>query len=406
MTYKGLFLVTLSIGVLGARCDKDETPVSAQHDHPHSGQHEPAQPEPSAPKTIVHLTDAARDLAGIEVEDVKSQECKSVLKAMGKVLAPRPQTAIVGHAFSARVAEIHVEIGDWVKKGQALVTLESQEVGDAKSEFYKTIADRELAELTLAREKRLSESGIGIEKNLLAAETEHKIAQSSAKAAEKKLHVLGFNEAEVQEIADTHQINPAITLYAPIDGKVVAHEAVLGALVDQATEIMKIIDPTLLWVDAEIYEKDIAKIKIGQKVEIAVPAYPGEIFQGQVSYVGDMVNEETRTITVRADVGNDDHRLKSGMFASVDVLLNGGEQMLVVPAAAVLEEGYEKVVFVQHDDSFIRRQIETGVVYAGYQQVVKGLEAGEEVVIQGNHQLRSELKGEILEQAHQHGHGH
>jgi len=392
MSHKGVFLVALSVGMLGAHCEKDETPVSIHEDRAH--------PESSVASDVVHLTEASRDLAGIEVEDVKSQECRSVLKAMGKVLAPRPQTAIVGHAFSARVAEIHVKIGDWVKKAQPLVTLESQEVGDAKSEFYKTIADRELAELTLARQKRLSESGIGVQKNLLEAETEHKIAQSNAEAAEKKLHVLGFNEAQVKEIADTHQISPAITLYAPIDGKVVAHEAVLGALVDEATEILKIIDPTLLWVDAEIYEKDIAKIKIGQTVEIAVPAYPGDIFQGRISYVGDMVNEETRTITVRAEVGNDDHRLKPGMFANVDILLNGGEKMLVVPAAAILEEGHDKVVFIEHNDAFHRRDIKTGVVDAGYHQVLDGLEAGERVVIEGNHLLRSELMEHVLHQAH------
>ncbi len=140
MSYRGAFLVALSMGMLGAHCEKDETPVSIHEEHAH--------PESSVDNDVVQLTEASRDLAGIEVEDVKSQECKCVLKAMGKVLAPRPQTAIVGHAFSARVAEIHVEIGGWVKKGQALVTLESQEVGSAKSEFYKTMADRELAETT------------------------------------------------------------------------------------------------------------------------------------------------------------------------------------------------------------------------------------------------------------------
>lgn len=392
MSYRGVFLVALSVGMMGAHCEKDETPVSSREDH--------ARPESSDPKDTVQLTEAARDLVGIEVEEVKSQECRSVLKAMGKVLAPRVQTAIVGHAFSARVAEIHVKLGDWVEQGQRLVTLESHEVGDAKSEFYKALADRELAELTLAREKRLSEQGIGIAKNLLAAETELKIAQSNAEAAEKKLHVLGFSEEQVQQIADTHQINPAITLYAPIDGKVVSHEAVLGALVDQSTEILKIINPTLLWVDAEIYEKDLAKIKIEQKVEIAVPAFPDEVFQGRIIYVGDMVDEEKRTITVRAEVANDDHRLKPGMFASVDVLLNGGEKMLVVPAAAILEEGHDKVVFVEHNDAFHRRNIDTGVVHAGYFQVVEGLEAGEQVVIEGNHLLRSELMEHVLHQAH------
>ena len=124
----------------------------------------------------------------------------------------------------------------------------------------------------------------------------------------------------------------------------------------------------------------IAKVRIEQDVEIAVPAYPGEVFRGRVSYIGDVVNEETRTITVRAEVGNDDFRLRPGMFADVDIVLNGGEQALVVPLDAILEEGSQKIVFVEQSDGFARREVETGVADGGYQQILKGLEAGEKVV--------------------------
>jgi len=402
MLKQGIVLIALCLGTLGLECGREEAPVS------YHGQAAPSSHEqhPGADSSLagetVELSAESRDLVGIEVDKVKSRECRCTLKAMGKVLAPRPQTAIVSHAFPGRVAEVHVNIGDWVEKGQALVTLESNEVGDAKSEFYKAIADRELAELNLAREKRLSEGGIGIQKNLLAAETEHKIAQSNAEAAEKKLHVLGFTEDQVQETAETHQISPAITLYAPIDGKVVAIEAVLGAFVDPSTEILTIIDPTLLWVDAEIYEKDLAKVRIGQEVEITVPAYPDEVFHGKLSYIGDVVDEDTRTITVRAEVENDDHRLKPGMFADVCILLNGGEMALVVPTAAVLEEGDRKIVFVQHEDAFVCREVETGVVNGDYQQIVAGLAPNEQVVIQGNHELKSKLQEDVLKAAEVH----
>jgi cobalt-zinc-cadmium efflux system membrane fusion protein len=380
------------LAVISSGCSRDETPVSIDRSHEDAGH--PAE------KGVVHLTEPSREVAGIQVEQVKPQECRSVLKAMGKVLAPQPQTAIVGHAFAARVAQVHVKIGDWVEKGQALVTLESHEVGAAKSDFFKATADLELAKLNFDREKRLLDSGIGVQKNFVAAEAEHKIAQANWEAAEKRLHVLGFTEEQVKEITETHQINPTITLFAPIVGKVVANDAVLGALVDQSTEIMTITDPRLLWVDAEIYERDIAKVKVGQEVEVTVPAYPGETFHGAVSYIADIVNEETRTITVRAEVGNEDARLKPGMFADVSILLNDGSQALVVPSAAVLEEGRQKIVFVKHDDSFKLREVETGIIQGDYRQILKGLEADEEVVTEGNHLLRSKLKEEILHRAH------
>ena len=389
-----MFLIVF-LAMLGLQCSPYGGSLPAPEPPDHS--------ESSPAKDIVRLSDTASERAGIKVEEVKSQKCKTVLGAMGKVLAPQPQTAIVSHAFPARVAEIHVKIGDWVEKRQPLVTLESHEVGIAKAEFYKARADLELTKLTLAREERLLGNGIGIKKNHLAAEAAYKIAQADAEAAEKTLHVLGFTEEQVKEIADTHQINPTITLYSPIAGKVVAHKAVLGAPVDQSTEILTIIDPTLLWVDAEIYEKDIAKIKLGQKVEIMVPAYPGEVFRGKVSYIGDIVNEETRTITVRAEVKNDQYRLKPGMFADVEIVLNEGRQIPVVPLAAVLEEGDLKFVFVKEEKAcFRRRQVETGEVDGDYWPILKGLEAGEEVVVEGNQELKSKLREEVLKAAHVH----
>lgn len=393
MSKKGMFLILVLV-LFGLQCRPSETLLSTDREPGHAGS--------SPAGGIVRLPDSALEAVGIKVEKAKSQECRSGLKAMGKVLAPQPQTAIVSHPFSARVAETHVQIGDWVEKGQALIGLESHEIGDAKSELYKALADLELARLNLDREGRLLKDGIGVKKDYLAAEAAFKIAQSNAEAAHKKLHVLGFTEEQVKEMIDTHQISPTITLFSPIKGKVVATKAVLGAPVDQSTEIMTIIDPTLLWVDAEVYEKDIAKVKIGQQAEIGVPAYPGEVFRGKISYIGDLVDEETRTITVRAEVGNDDHRLKPGMFADVNILLDESYQMLVVPLAAVLEEGNQKIVFIREKDHYVCREVQTGPVDEGYQQIVSGLKAGDEVVVQGNHELKSKLKEEVLKAAHVH----
>jgi cobalt-zinc-cadmium efflux system membrane fusion protein len=393
MSKKGV-LFLLFLAASGLQCNRSGVPVPTSHQHP--------PVEPSQAKGVVRLPAATIEAVGIKLEEVQLREFRPVLKAMGKVLAPQRQTAIVSHVFPARVGDVHIKIGDWVKKGQALVTLESQEVGSAKSEFYKALAACELARLSFDREERLLGNGIGIKKNFLAAETEYKIAQANAEAAHKKLHVLGFTDEQLKEIAETHQVNPTITLFSPIAGRVVANKAILGALVDQSTEIMTIIDPTLLWVDGEIYEKDIAKVEIGQEVEVAVLAYPGEVFRGKVNYIGDLVSEETRTITVRAEVANDQHRLKPGMFADIRILLDGGQQRLAIPLAAVLEEGRQKIVFVQEGDCFVCREVEMGIANGDYQQVVKGLRTGEKVVIEGNHQLKSELQKEVLKAAEVH----
>lgn len=374
--------------------------VGPHHDgHDHGHDHDAA----AGANDVVRISDPGRQLIGLKVEAATFQECRSTLKAMGKLLAPRTKMAMVGYAFPGRIAEIHVQIGDWVVKDQPLVTLESQEVGTAKSEFFKTVADLELATLNFEREKRLLDSGIGVEKNFAAAEAQLKIAQENQNAAHKRLHVLGFTEEQVAEAAEQHQVSSTVTLFAPISGKVTENHAVLGALTDQTTELLTIIDPTMLWADAQIYEKDIAKVRIGQQVETIVPAYPQEIFPGSVSYIGDVVDDETHTITVRAEVNNPDQRLKPGMFANVNIVLNGDAPTLVVPTTAVLEDREQKIVFVKHDDSFLPRQVETGINDGEHLQILSGLAAGEEVVTEGNLQLRSVLKGEVLKQA---GHHH
>jgi len=399
MTKTPMFLCVF-LALLGLRCAKDEEPAAT--DQKPTASESTSDSASSQAEGIVRLTEAERANAGIQVQQVKRHQSRCALRAMGEVLAPQPRTAIVSHAFPGRVAEIHAGVGDWVEKDKPVVTLESPEVGDAKSEFYKAIANAELAKMNLDREKRLLDGGIGVKKNFLAAEAEHKVAQANLEAAEKRLHVLGFTEEEVEKIVGTHQINPTITLYAPIAGKVVESKAILGAMVDESVPILTVIDVRSLWVDAELYEKDIARMKIGQNVEIRVPAYPDAVFGGKISYIGDMVDEETRTITVRAEVANADQRLKPGMFADVKIMLDESHQMLIAPPAAILEEGKQEFVFVEQGDHFARREIQTRTIDGRCRQVVSGLEPGEKVVIQGNHQLHSKLKEEVLQAAHVH----
>jgi cobalt-zinc-cadmium efflux system membrane fusion protein len=347
----------------------------------------------------VELSDAEKQVVEIETAKVTTKGLRSQLEAMGKILAHQSRKAIVCYAFSARIGQIHVTIGDWVKAGQPLVTLQSEEVGEAKSAFYKAKADFELARSNYDREKKLFDRGVGAQKNFLATEAGFKVAQANLDAAEKKLHVLGFSEEQVKGIAETHQINPVITLFAPISGKIVQNNAVLGAMVDQSSEIMTILDPRLLWVDAEIYEKDIAKIRIGQNVEVSVPAYPGETFVGKICYVSDILKEDTRTITVRTEVENMGYKLKPGMFATIKIFLNHLSDSLVVPETAVLDDKNEKIVFIKRDGKFFPQAVLTGIKEKGFIEILSGLSEGDDIVTKGSYQLKSKLYDEILKKA-------
>ena len=321
------------------------------------------------------------------------------LQATGKIQAHQFGKAIISYPFPARISQIHVRPGDWVNPGQSLVTLQSEAVGETKAEYFKALADLDLAVNNLEREKRLFERGAGAGKNLQAAEAEWKVAEAARNAAEKKLHILGFTEEQVRAAGAVHEINPLITLFAPIAGNVVDNNAVLGGMVDQATEILTILDPRRLCVDADIYERDIARVRLGQRVDVSVPAYPDLVFKGTLKYVGDVLKEETRTVTVRTEVENEGRRLKPGMFATLDIVLEENSRALTVPVAAVLDDGLEEIVFIRKDGEFLRRVVRTRSKVDGYLEVTDGLSEGEDVVVKGNFQLKSKLYDEILKAA-------
>ncbi len=348
---------------------------------------------------VISLSDEEKKAFEVQTAKVSRRAMRSQLKAMGKVLSPQQKRAIVSYAFPARISDMHVAVGDWVEAGQKLVTLQSEEVGKARADFFKAEADFELANRNLEREKNLNERGVGARKNLLATEAEFKVAEASLDAAEKKLHVLGFSEEQVNELKKSHQINPIISLYAPIKGKVIAFSAVRGAMVDQNSEILTIMDPTVVWVDAEIYERDIARIRLSQEVKVAVPAYPAESFLGKIIYIGDVLKEETRTITVRTEVPNRELKLKPGMFADMTIYLNHLDEVLAVPEAAVLDDRDDKIVFVKVNDGYRLQIVQLGMKDGGFWEIAGGLGEGQEVVTVGSYQLKSKLYDEILKQA-------
>ncbi len=351
---------------------------------------------------LLELTQEERKAMDVKTVIVGRRPMRNQLRAMGKVLAPQTKKAIVSYAFPARISDIHANIGDWVEPGQKLVTLQSEEVGKARAEFFKAQADFELAKRNLEREKNLFDRGVGAQKNVLTTEAEFKVAEAGLNAAEKKLHVLGFTEDQVEELNKSHQVHPVISLYAPIGGKVIASAAVRGAMVDQATEILVIMDPTMLWVEAEIYERDIAKIKSGQDVEVSVPAYPGEVFPGKISFIGDILNEGSRTITVRTEIRNREFKLKPGMFSDMTVFLNHPDKVLAVPEVAILDDRDRKIVFISSAEGYRLQAIKVGVKEGGYWEILEGLAEGDEVVTGGNYQLKSKFYEEILHSSHVH----
>ena len=191
-----------------------------------------------------------------------------------------------------------------------------------------------------------------------------------------------------------------LELKAPIEGVIIERKATTGELGDKSKEIYTISDPAQLWVIAEIKERDIAAVKVGQESAFAVLPYPQEKFHGKVVLVGNQVETASRTLEVRITVDNADGRLKPGMFADVEIVTTVLENVLLIPDSALQTDGENQIVFVALDGNrFEKRVVKLGEEQQGRVQVVEGLKAGEKIVTEGSFILKSEmLKGELGEE--------
>jgi multidrug efflux pump subunit AcrA (membrane-fusion protein) len=191
-----------------------------------------------------------------------------------------------------------------------------------------------------------------------------------------------------------------LELKAPIDGVIIDRKTAPGELVGKDKEIYTISDPTDLWAIAEIKERDIGAVKVGQDATFSVLAYPGQTFRGKVVRIGNQVEAESRTLEVRIEVNNADGRLKPGMFADVEITTTILGDTFVIPDTALQTDEESQIVFVALDgNKFQKRVVKLGMEQRGRVQVLEGLKVGEKIVTEGGFILKSEmLKGELEEE--------
>jgi len=377
--------------------------------------------------SALDITTEALEQMGLEFISVGVQSISKTVTATGRVSANANKVAIVGPIVSGRVSKIHVNQGAFVKKGDLLVELESVELGQAKSEFFSARTQFELDSANYMRQKNLFDKNIGSRKDLLSTEAEFKKSRSDFFTTERKLHLMGLTEEDVQNLSGkNHELSPVVRLVSPIDGIVVERNGTLGEKVDQESNLFRIVDITTLWIDVDIYENDLPQIAIGQKVEVRVTSYPEEVFFGEVHYISSEFHKTTRTAVVRTEVENKvngrraermvqnrrtdgrgrgqerrrrqgvenqklENMLKIGMFANITIYTEEDQVSIVVPADAVIDHENKKIVIVKDKDGFERRDVSVGQPYNGQFAILSGLEEGEEIVVRGNFQLFSEM---------------
>jgi len=195
-------------------------------------------------------------------------------------------------------------------------------------------------------------------------------------------------------------LGKALEIKAPIDGIIIERKSTVGELVDKGSAIYTISDPSDLWVIAEVKERDIASVKVGQDATFKVLAYPDQEFHAKVVRLGNQIEADSRTLEVRIETDNADGKLKAGMFADVEITTTIMNDIIVIPDTALQSDGDGQVVFVEvGENKFEKRAVTLGMEQRGRVQVLAGLKVDERIVTEGSFILKSELlKGELGEE--------
>lgn len=357
---------------------------------------------------------APTQTSAIEIEIVAPGTIADAISATGKILVPEDRVAVIGPVNEGRIVRLYAGQGTRVRKGQKLAELESADIDQAEADYLKALADYEnarrssTAEVKLAQEnydraKLLYEQRITAGKNLQSAEHDLEVAKAAAEnavsgtkaaltAARRKLLILGLNDATIDSLTKRTDLAAVFSLNSPIDGIVVERNATVGASVGTDANLFKIIDLSRVWIDANVFEKDLQQVRLGQEVRLTVPAFPGTTFSGRVILINSVVDPDTRSVKVRTEVANPDGRLKPDMFANVQIVTALNRTAISIPQSAVLNDEGKTIVFVAEGNDYKKRQVQAGIQSNDRVEIVDGLNAGDKVVVKGNYLLLQQSK--------------
>jgi len=352
----------------------------------------------------------------VETEVVTPQLIAGAVRATGKILVSEDRIAAIGPVHEGRLVRLYAGQGSAVRKGQKLADLQSADIDEAEADYLKALADYEnakrtseaevkLAQQTYDRTKMLYEKTIAAGKALQSAEHDLQVAKATADSsvastkaaltsARHRLLILGLKESDMNALANKSDFAAVFSLTSPISGTVVERNATVGATVGSDATVFKIVDISSVWIDANVFEKDVARVKLGQQVNLSVTAFPGAVFTGKVILVSTVVDPDTRSVKVRTEVQNRDGRLKPDMFANVEIITDVNRTSISIPQSALLNDGGQSIVFVAAGNGFEKRTVTTGIQSEDRIEITSGLKAGDKVVTKGNYLLLQQSKPE------------
>jgi len=289
--------------------------------------------------------------------------------------------------------EVRVDLGQVVHRGDVLAVVDSALVGASKAQYLMARAAAELAKVTYDRTVKLTEVKAAPAKNELEALTALNQAKAALLDTEQKLRNLSFTDGDLARIARENDTRNLLKVSAPVDGTITAWDATLGEAVEPTTQLFALADTTRMWVWIDVYEQDIASVDTGQAVTFTISGTREPVFVGKVTWIGTEVNATTRTARVRAEVANPGGRIRANQFGQARIQIEPEHDALVVPRAAVQDDGEVRMVFLLLSEGVYRPQkvVTAATDRDDVVEVVRGLEPGQRVVTTRAYILKSEL---------------
>ena len=347
---------------------------------------------------MLHLTSEALARTAIEVVPVARGQLRVPREFPATVQPNENELAEVAALIRGRVVQVHVDVGQDVKKGALLALLHSTDLGVAEGAYLKAAARLHEAELAYARARDLQEQKVVSLAELQRREATMKTARAEVREMQNRLELFGVPQQEVERLDREHTIKADVFLRAPFDGRVITRNITRGEVVETEQKLFTVVDLSDLWVVGNVPEKDVQFIRKDQRVDVIVSAYPHAIISGTITYVGDVLDPATRTMRLRVTVPNPDRLLKPEMFATVRVYVAATTDALTVPLAAVQNGPTGKILFVQRStNDFEVRAVRLGEEQGEMVTVLDGVTVGERVVTKGSFVLKSEMERHTIE---------
>lgn len=391
MNHRGHITVRLAFSivvafVLTACSGGEKKPAEAKpgaEQKAEAGKHEEGKHEEGG---LIKLSDEEAKRAGIQIQPLQPQSQADVVTVTATIRANQDKIARVASRVEGRITRVLVNLGDTVRAGQPLATLDSVALGEAQSAFLQAQASNRVAHTDFDRAKALAAEEIIPQREFLKAKAELEKSNAELRAAEDKLRLLGASPQR------SGRAGAGFEVHAPLAGTVIEKKATTGELATPADALFTVADLSRVWIEANLSEDLLSKVRTGANATVSVSAYPGERFAGKVTYIAGVLNKDTRTIGARIEVDNKDRRLKPEMFATAAIETGtSNDKVLSVPDAAIVLLQGQPTVFVQERGGFEARPVELGDKLGGRTVLKSGVDAGEQVVAAGAYALKARL---------------